>query len=112
MYHIQLSGEAKAQSVDVLYVKKTSHVGVFVSFVRVCQQSVTVFTFSGKSPAELSFKSLHNIVLLSILSRRPTDLCAEIKFIVFCFMFSLHFYQAMIILQIQKKYKKMLFCLM
>lgn len=40
-------------------------------FMRVCQQSATFFLFSDKSPAELSFRNLHNIVLLSILSRRP-----------------------------------------
>lgn len=53
----------RAQSIDVLYVKNTLHVSV-------CQQSATVCTFSGGSPAELSFKSLHKIVLFYQLCSR------------------------------------------
>ena len=61
----------------------------------------------GTSPTELSFKSLHNIVLfVDSVQETDGDLCVEIKFTVLCFMFLLHFYQAMIILQIQKKVQK------
>lgn len=78
-----------------------------VSFLRVCQHSDTVRTLSDKSPTELSFKSLHNIVhFIDSVQETDGDLCAEIELIVFCFMFSLHLYQAMIILQIQKKSRK------
>lgn len=98
----------------LMCVKKTLHVHVFVSFVktRFCQQSATVCTFSGDSPAELSFKSLHNIVLLSIQTRRLMVIHV-LKSSSLSFALCFHYMSTrQWLLYKYKKYKKIHFCFM